>query len=105
MAESLDWHREARQILRAHLARKEVSFTELAKALRAFGGKDTPRAVSNRVNRGSFSFVFFLQCMHVLNEEVVRLWDSKLDTPPIGIKKPTLAQMVASAAVTTRKKR
>ncbi len=45
---------------------------QLAKLLQASGVEETTRSIANKVSRGTFSFVFFLQVMRVLGvQEVV----------------------------------
>ena len=88
-ATPLDWPRESRAIMRALLDRKNVSYKALSRALETIGVEESPKTLSNRVGRGTFSFTFFLQCMYVLDEHAVRLWDKPLqDTPPTGLKPP-----------------
>jgi hypothetical protein len=71
----MDWQREARRLLRAQMALKDVRYKGLARALESIGVLEEPKALANKINRGTFSFVFFLQCMHALDIESVRLKD------------------------------
>ena len=71
-----DWPREARRILRAELARKDIGYKELSRALETVGIQEDAKALSNKINRGTFSFAFFLQCMQALGVDTVRLRDS-----------------------------
>lgn len=75
MTTDIDWQREARRILKTELLAEEVSFKELARALQKFGIDEEPKVLSNKVNRGTFSFVFFLQCMRAIGAKTVRLQD------------------------------
>lgn len=85
MAAPSNWQAEARGILRAQLARKTWTYKMLARGLEAVGVQETPKTIGNRINRGSFTFAFFLQCMYVMGDDVVRLWDR---TPPAAAKRP-----------------
>jgi|SRR5665213_2865613 len=67
------WQREAAGLLKSLLARHEVSYKELAKRLAGLGVQQDPRVLTNKVNRGRFSFIFFLQCLHALGYADVRL--------------------------------
>lgn len=60
------WNLEARRILRAELARRDVSYKRLALMLEQIGVEETQRSITNKLSRGSFSFVFFLQCMKAI---------------------------------------
>ncbi len=75
MATPVGWQLEARRLLRAELARRGVTYKALSRALEDIGVDETPKALSNKIGRGSFGFDFFLQCMHVLDIKVVRLKD------------------------------
>jgi hypothetical protein len=67
------WHREATAILRGLLDRSSFRSREaLAKALANVGEVQSPKVLSNRISRGTFSFIFFLQCMRALGRSDVR---------------------------------
>jgi hypothetical protein len=60
------WAHEAKGILRAELGRRGVTYAKLAKLMQANQIRETERSLANKISRGSFSFVFFLQVMRVL---------------------------------------
>ncbi|WP_412479594.1 DUF6471 domain-containing protein [Azonexus sp. IMCC34839] len=67
------WSHEAKAILRAELERRAVTYDRLAQLLQAQGFQETTRSIANKVSRGSFSFVFFLQVMRVLGVQQVAM--------------------------------
>lgn len=71
--DSIDWQRESRRLLRAQMALKDVRYKELARALERVGISEEPKALANKINRGTFSCAFFLQCMRALDIATVRL--------------------------------
>lgn len=74
MSVQIDWQREARRLLQVELARKDIGYKELSRALQTVCGIDVePKALSNKVGRGTFSFVFFLQCMRALGVDTINL--------------------------------
>jgi hypothetical protein len=74
MSASIDWQREARRVLQVELARKDIGYKELSRALETVCGVDIDaKALSNKVGRGTFSFAFFLQCMKALGVNQVSL--------------------------------
>ncbi len=75
MPETIDWSREARRLLKAELARREVGYKALSRALERFGIEEDAKVLSTKINRGTFSFAFFLQCMRALDIESVRIKD------------------------------
>lgn len=69
----MHWEKEARGILRAELTRRKLSYKVLAARLEDIGIQETEKAIANKVARGTFSFVFFLQCMRALGIQKVDL--------------------------------
>ncbi|SDY92467.1 DUF6471 domain-containing protein [Nitrosomonas sp. Nm33] len=68
-----DWNRIASSTLKAELARAGVGYEELTKRLAKIGVDETYKAVAAKINRGSFTFAFFVQCMEALGVRDVRL--------------------------------
>ena len=64
---------EARNILRAAIARQGVSYKELSRRLEQVGEQYSDRVLSTKVSRGKFSFAFFLLCMRVLGVDSIDL--------------------------------
>jgi len=61
-----DWNEQAKGILKAHLARKNIKYHDLARALNAIGVEENQNSIATKLSRGTFSFAFFLQCMYAL---------------------------------------
>lgn len=76
------WENEARLLLKAELARRGVTYDRLAKRLQAREVHETARSIANKMSRGTFSFVFFLQCMSALGAENVMLTIPRVPVPP-----------------------
>ena len=74
-ASSVDWQKEARRLLRAQLVLKDMGYKELSRALESVGVEESPKALSNKISRGTFSFAFFLQCMKALDVPLIKLRD------------------------------
>lgn len=68
-----DWNKKATRTLKIEIARHDMTYHELAERLANMGVKESASAISNKINRGSFSFVFFLQCMSALGVKAVQL--------------------------------
>lgn len=62
----MNWEHEARRIVRAELVRRGLTYAHLALRLQALDIPETERAIANKLSRGTFSFVFFLQCMKAI---------------------------------------
>jgi hypothetical protein len=76
-AKSRDWQAKVKGILKAELKRRDVSYRDLAEKLDAIGVKDSDRNISNKISRGSFTAVFFVQCMEVIGCKTIHLEDDK----------------------------
>jgi len=70
-----EWEAEAKQLLKAELARQGVTYRELVSKLEVLGIKDDEKAIGNRISRGKFTLVFFLQCMRAIGVQQVDLRD------------------------------
>jgi oligoribonuclease NrnB/cAMP/cGMP phosphodiesterase (DHH superfamily) len=67
----MNWENEARRIVKAELARRGFTYERLAKRLKTIGINETERSIANKMSRGTFSFVFFLQCMQAIGNRDV----------------------------------
>ncbi|MFC3179118.1 DUF6471 domain-containing protein [Undibacterium amnicola] len=67
----MDWENEARRIVKAELARRGMTYERLAKRLKTIGINETERSIANKMSRGTFSFIFFLQCMKAIGNNDV----------------------------------
>ncbi len=62
-------------LLKAELKRRDLSYADLAGKLAAIGVKDSDRNISNKISRGSFTAVFFVQCMEAIGCKTIHLGD------------------------------
>jgi hypothetical protein len=72
-AKSKDWQAQVKGILKAELKRRDVSYADLAGKLGAIGVKDNERNIANKIARGSFTAVFFVQCLEAIGCQTVHL--------------------------------
>ncbi len=68
-----EWSKLAAKMLKVELARADVSYEELIEKLKEIGIEESYKGISSKINRGTFSFAFFMQCMKALNQKVIRL--------------------------------
>lgn len=78
----MHWENEARLLLKAEIVRRGITYERLAKRLQSIGVAETTRAIANKMSRGSFSFVFFLQCMTALEAENVLIAVPRVQKTP-----------------------
>jgi Domain of unknown function (DUF6471) len=75
-AKGRDWKAEAKGLIKAELRRRDLSYADLAERLAAIGVKDNERNISNKISRGTFTTVFFLQCMEAIGVKTIHLEDN-----------------------------
>jgi hypothetical protein len=71
--QSQDWKTSAKNILKAELTRKGVDYETLATKLNELGIEENYNSINTKINRGSFTFQFFLQCMEAIGAKEIRL--------------------------------
>lgn len=70
-----DWVGETKNLLKAELKRKGVSYRDLAEKLTAMGIPESERNLANKIARGGFTAAFMIQCFHAVGASVIRLDD------------------------------
>ncbi len=61
-----EWHDLVKGILRGEMARRGITYDQLVAKLAEIGVKEEPKNVRNKVARGGFSAVFFVQCLRAV---------------------------------------
>jgi DNA (cytosine-5)-methyltransferase 1 len=69
----IDWHKLATNTIKAELARSGIGYEELIRRLEAIGVQESYTGIAAKINRGAFSFMFFMQCMKALGKAEIRL--------------------------------
>jgi hypothetical protein len=68
-----EWGARVKGILKAELKRRNMGYRELAERLGALGVHETERNIANKISRGGFSAVFFVQCLVAIGCPTIRL--------------------------------
>lgn len=63
----------AKNILKAELKRRGVTYRQLAERLEGMGAHESERNLANKISRGSFTTAFFLMCMDAIGARSVTL--------------------------------
>jgi hypothetical protein len=63
------WRDAAKGMIKAELARQNLTYGDLAALLGAMGVDETEISIRNKLSRGAFPFVFALQTMEALGLE------------------------------------
>ncbi|MEQ9489697.1 MAG: DUF6471 domain-containing protein [Alphaproteobacteria bacterium] len=70
-----EWADRVKGILKAELKRRNVSYRELSERLEAMGIHESERNINNKLSRGGFSAVFFLQCLEAAGVNNITISD------------------------------
>ena len=72
-AKRKDWRAKVKGLLKGELKKRNLSYSDLAARLAVQGVKQTERNISNKISRGSFTAVFFVQCMEAIGVKTIHL--------------------------------
>lgn len=61
-----EWAKLVKGLLRAEMARRGMTYEQLVEKLAELGVHDTAVNIRNKVARGGFSAVFFVQCLKAM---------------------------------------
>ena len=75
MADNTEWEARVKAILKSELKRKGVTYAQLVERLAAIGVVDSEPNIRNKLARGKFTAVFFLQCLEAIGTSSLRLSD------------------------------
>lgn len=68
-----EWEARAKNLLKAELKRRGVTYAQLAEKLVALDVHETERNLNNKISRGGFSAAFLLQCLHAIGASSLSL--------------------------------
>lgn len=68
-----EWKEYAKGLLKAEIARKNLSLTDVVRKLEAMGISESPQNLSNKINRGTFGAIFMLQILKAVGCKEIRL--------------------------------
>ncbi|MCG8691719.1 MAG: DUF6471 domain-containing protein [Minwuiales bacterium] len=68
-----EWQDRVKGILKAELKRRNVSYKQLAERLEVMGIHESERNIANKISRGGFTAVFFVQCLVAIGCSTLRL--------------------------------
>ena len=68
-----EWIRWVRGTIRAIMVKRRITYADLVERLKGVGVEENERNLRNKVARGTFSAVFFVQCLEALGLETLLL--------------------------------
>ena len=81
---AFDWADASSRLLKSEVAREKVTLAQLARRLKALGVDETEASLKNKLYRGTFSMLFFMQCMRALGRANVDFSSVVPDDLPKG---------------------
>lgn len=66
-----EYEEKAKNLLKAELKRRGMSYADLAAKLAEIGVQDTERNIANKISRGGFTAAFMLQCFAAIGVDKV----------------------------------
>ena len=69
----MKWDNIAKNLLKSELKKRGINYEQLHEKLTAIGVDETADNINRKINRGSFQFVFFLQCAAAIGIKNLRL--------------------------------
>jgi hypothetical protein len=69
------WKTQAKQLIRAEMKRRSLSYADLASRMQGLGLAANERTLANKIAAGGFSAAFFLQCMGAIGVRHLQLGD------------------------------
>lgn len=64
--DDLEWKTKSKCILKSELSKKSIDYNQLSDRLSLIGITESSANINSKINRGTFSFAFFIQCMKAI---------------------------------------
>ena len=70
-----EYEEKAKNLLKAELKRRGVTYAQLVEKLSVLGVQETERNLANKISRGGFTGAFLVQCLVAMGVTALRLED------------------------------
>ncbi len=70
---NVEYETKAKNLLKAELKRRGVTYAQLAERLSAMGVHENERNLNNKISRGGFPAAFLIQCLESIGCNEIRL--------------------------------
>ena len=68
-----EWEARVKGMLKAELKRRDLTYADLVGKLADIGVMDSEPNIRNKISRGKFTAVFFVQCLTAIGVNEIRL--------------------------------
>lgn len=72
---TIEYETRAKNLLKAELRRRGITYAGLAEKLAAIGVSENERNLNNKISRGGFTAAFLLQCLDAIGASSLQLRD------------------------------
>ena len=72
-AATVEFETRAKNLLKAELKRRGITYAGLAERLAGIGVPENERNLNNKISRGGFTAAFLLQCLTVIGTHDLRI--------------------------------
>ena len=72
---TVEYETRAKNLLKAELKRRGITYAGLAEKLEVLGVKENERNLNNKISRGGFTAAFLPQCLEAIGASALRLQD------------------------------
>ena len=70
-----EYIQKAKTIIKTELVKRDIDYPKLADMMQKIGIDENRNNLSNKINRGTFSFIFVMQVFDALGIDTIRLKD------------------------------
>ena len=63
---TFEWNREVKNIIKTELRKNNLTHNDLADLFQQMGINETKASIDSKLSRGSFSAIFFVQCLYAI---------------------------------------
>ena len=70
-----EYEEKAKNLLKAELKRRGVTYAQLVEKLSVLGVQETERNLTNKISRGGFTGAFLIQCLDAIGCRSLQLSD------------------------------
>lgn len=70
---TVEYEAKAKNLLKAELKRKGMTYAQLAEKLTAMGIPEAEKNINNKIARGGFTAAFMIQCLEAIGAQTVKV--------------------------------
>ena len=72
--DNINWELMVKSVLKGELKKRSITYVDLCMKLKNLGVRETPENIANKLSRGRFTAVFFMQCLKAIDCKEIKLF-------------------------------